>query len=169
MYWKAPIMKAHAARRACKLNHHDNVAFTDAATLQQPWLSDMRIASVSHSCSALPFEVAPAAMTITITPAASDRMRHFLASTPTAAGVRFGVKRTGCSGFAYVVDLAETLDEGDKTVDVDGLPLIVNDKSLALVEGTVIDFQRQGLNASFVFHNPNATGECGCGESFTVG
>jgi len=108
-------------------------------------------------------------MTITITPAASDRMRHSLASTPTAAGVRFGVKRTGCSGFAYVVDLAESLDEGDKTVDVDGVPLIVNDKSLALVEGTVIDFQRQGLNASFVFHNPNATGECGCGESFTVG
>jgi iron-sulfur cluster assembly protein len=107
-------------------------------------------------------------MNITITPAASERMRHFLASTPAAAGVRFGVKRTGCSGFAYVVDLAEAMDDGDQLVEVDGLPLIVNDKSLALVQGTVIDFQRQGLNASFVFHNPNATGECGCGESFTV-
>ena len=107
-------------------------------------------------------------MNITITPAASERMRHFLASTPAAAGVRFGVKRTGCSGFAYVVDLAEAMDEGDQLVEVDVLPLIVNDKSLALVQGTVIDFQRQGLNASFVFHNPNATGECGCGESFTV-
>jgi iron-sulfur cluster assembly protein len=108
-------------------------------------------------------------MNITITPAASERMRHFLASTPAAAGVRFGVKRTGCSGFAYVVDLAQAMDDGDQLVEVDGLPLIVNDKSLALVQGTVIDFQRQGLNASFVFHNPNATGECGCGESFTVG
>jgi iron-sulfur cluster assembly protein len=108
-------------------------------------------------------------MNITITPAASERMRHFLASTPAAAGVRFGVKRTGCSGFAYVVDLAEAMEDGDQLVQVDGLPLIVNDKSLALVQGTVIDFQRQGLNASFVFHNPNATGECGCGESFTVG
>ena len=108
-------------------------------------------------------------MSITITPAASERMRQFLARTPAAAGVRFGVKRTGCSGFAYVVDLAETIDDGDQLVDVDGLSLIVNDKSLALVEGTVIDFQRQGLNASFVFYNPNATGECGCGESFTVG
>jgi iron-sulfur cluster assembly protein len=108
-------------------------------------------------------------MNITITPAASERMRHFLARTPAAAGVRFGVKRTGCSGFAYVVDLAEAMDDGDQLVEVDGLPLIVNDKSLALVQGTVIDFQRQGLNASFVFHNPNATGECGCGESFTVG
>ena len=108
-------------------------------------------------------------MSITVTPAARDRMRHFLAATPTAAGVRFGVKRTGCSGFAYVVDLADALGEGDQLVDVGDLPLIVNDKSLGMVEGTVIDFQRQGLNASFVFHNPNATGECGCGESFTVG
>ena len=107
-------------------------------------------------------------MSITITTAANERMRHFLASTPTAAGVRFGVKRTGCSGFAYVVDLAESMGEGDRVVEVDGLPLIVDDKSLALVDGTVIDFQRQGLNASFVFHNPNATGACGCGESFTV-
>ena len=107
-------------------------------------------------------------MSITITPAANERMRHFLAGTPTAAGVRFGVKRTGCSGFAYVVDLAEVVGKDDQLVEVDGLPLIVDDKSLALVDGTVIDFQRQGLNASFVFHNPNATGACGCGESFTV-
>jgi iron-sulfur cluster assembly protein len=107
-------------------------------------------------------------MSITITPAANERMRHFLASTPAAAGVRFGVKRTGCSGFAYVVDLAETVGDGDQVVEVDGLPLIINDNSAALVEGVVIDFQRQGLNASFVFHNPNATGACGCGESFTV-
>ncbi len=88
-------------------------------------------------------------MTITITAAANDRMRHFLAAAPASAGVRFGVKRTGCSGFAYVVDLAESMGDGDRLVEVDGLPLIVNDKSLALVEGTVIDFQRQGLNASF--------------------
>ncbi len=108
-------------------------------------------------------------MSITITPAANERMRHFLAATPAAAGVRFGVKRTGCSGFAYVVDLAEAIDVGDQLVEVDGLPLIVDDNSLAMVDGTVIDFRRQGLNASFVFHNPNATGECGCGESFTVG
>lgn len=107
-------------------------------------------------------------MSITITPAANERMRHFLSATPAATGVRFGVRRTGCSGFAYVVDLAESIAEGDELVEVDGVPLIVNDKSLSMLEGTVIDFQRQGLNASFVFHNPNATGECGCGESFTV-
>ena len=67
-------------------------------------------------------------MSISITPAANERMRHFLAATPAAAGVRFGVKRTGCSGFAYVVDLADAVGEGDRLVDVDGVPLIVNDE-----------------------------------------
>lgn len=108
-------------------------------------------------------------MTITITPAASERMRQFLAQAPGAAGVRFGVRRTGCSGFGYVVDLAPARNAGDRVLEIDGVPLVVDGKSLPLVDGTVIDFQRQGLNASFVFHNPNATGECGCGESFTVG
>ena len=108
-------------------------------------------------------------MSISITPAASQRMRHFLAQTPSAPGVRFGVKRTGCSGFAYVVDLAEAIGADDQLLEIDGLPVVVDARSLPLVDGTVIDFQRQGLNASFVFHNPNATGECGCGESFTVG
>ncbi|NII75607.1 iron-sulfur cluster assembly protein [Dyella sp. SG562] len=107
-------------------------------------------------------------MSISITPAASERMRHFLATTPGAAGIRFGVKRTGCSGFAYVVDLAASVAAEDQALDVDGVRLIVDARSLPLVDGTVIDFQRQGLNAAFVFHNPNATGECGCGESFTV-
>jgi iron-sulfur cluster assembly protein len=108
-------------------------------------------------------------MTISITPTANQRMRQFLAQSPAAAGVRFGVKRTGCSGFAYVVDLADEASADDQTFQIDGVPVIVDTKSLPLVDGTVIDFQRQGLNASFVFHNPNATGECGCGESFTVG
>lgn len=107
-------------------------------------------------------------MSISITPAANQRMRQFLAQSPAAAGVRFGVKRTGCSGFAYVVDLAQTAGADDQTFQIDGVPVIVDTKSLPMVDGTVIDFQRQGLNASFVFHNPNATGECGCGESFTV-
>ena len=107
-------------------------------------------------------------MSISITPAASERMRHFLATTPGAAGVRFGVRRTGCSGFSYVVDLADSVAADDQTLELDGVRLIVDAKSLPLVDGTVIDFQRQGLNAAFVFHNPNATGECGCGESFTV-
>lgn len=107
-------------------------------------------------------------MTIQITPAAHGRMREFLDRSPHAAGVRFGVKRTGCSGFAYVVELAEVAGGDDTTVEVDGIPMIVDAKSLPLVNGTVIDFERAGLNTQFVFHNPNATGECGCGESFAV-
>jgi iron-sulfur cluster assembly protein len=108
-------------------------------------------------------------MSISITPPARERIHQFLAQTPGAVGVRFGVKRTGCSGFAYVVDLAGEARPDDHTLEVDGIRLIVDDKSLPMVEGTVIDFRRQGLNAAFVFHNPNATSECGCGESFTVG
>ena len=108
-------------------------------------------------------------MSVSLAPAALDRVRRYLSETPDALGLRFGVKKTGCSGFGYVVDLAQSVGEGDEMLDVDGVPLIVDGKSLPLIDGTVIDFQRQGLNASFVFHNPNATGECGCGESFTVG
>lgn len=108
-------------------------------------------------------------MTISITTSAQQRMRQFLAQTPAAAGVRFGVKRTGCSGFAYVVDLADHVSADDQTFQIGGVAVIVDTKSLPLIDGTEIDFQRQGLNASFVFRNPNATGECGCGESFTIG
>jgi iron-sulfur cluster assembly protein len=107
-------------------------------------------------------------MSIEITPVANRRMREFLERHPASVGVRFGVRRTGCSGFAYVVELAESKADADTTVTVDGIPLIVDTKAKDLVDGTVIDYQRQGLNAAFVFHNPNATGECGCGESFSV-
>ncbi len=107
-------------------------------------------------------------MAIQITPAANRRMREFLDRSPDAAGIRFGVRRTGCSGFAYVVELAADTTPDDTVIEVDGIGLVVNSRSLPLVEGTVIDFRRQGLNTAFVFHNPNATGECGCGESFSV-
>ncbi|HET6633277.1 MAG TPA: iron-sulfur cluster assembly accessory protein [Rhodanobacteraceae bacterium] len=105
---------------------------------------------------------------IKITEPARSRMHDFLARAPQAAGVRFGVKRTGCSGFGYRVELADSAGADDTRLEVDGVPLIIDAKSLPLVDGTVIDFKRQGINATFVFHNPNATGECGCGESFTV-
>ncbi len=107
-------------------------------------------------------------MTLALTPAARHRMQAILAQSPQAAGVRFGVRRTGWSGFGYVVDLAGTVEAEDRVIEVDGVPLVVDARSLPLVDGTVIDFRREGLNASFVFHNPNATGQCGCGESFTV-
>lgn len=107
-------------------------------------------------------------MSIELTPAASARMRDFLARNPAAPGVRFGIKRTGCSGFGYTVDLAQALTEADQVFDLDGVKLVVDARALPFVDGTRIDYARDGLNAAFVFHNPNAVAECGCGESFTV-
>ena len=107
-------------------------------------------------------------MNIQLTVAARQRMQNFLAANPQAAGVRFGVRKTGCSGYAYTVDIAERIAANDRVLEQDGLTLVVDEKSLSLVDGTEIDFARQGLNSMFVFRNPNSTGECGCGESFTV-
>jgi iron-sulfur cluster assembly protein len=108
------------------------------------------------------------AMNIQLTAAARQRMQSFLAAQPEAAGVRFGVRKTGCSGYAYVVEIAERVDAGDQLIERDGVKLVIDPKSVPFVEGTEIDFTRQGLNSAFVFRNPNVTGECGCGESFTV-
>lgn len=108
-------------------------------------------------------------MSIQLTASAAARMRDFLGRNPSAAGVRFGVKRTGCSGFGYTVDLAREVTDADKVFDLDGVKLVVDAKALPLVEGTRIDYARDGLGSAFVFHNPNASAKCGCGESFTIG
>jgi iron-sulfur cluster assembly protein len=108
-------------------------------------------------------------MTIQLTEAARTRMREYLARDPGAVGVRFGIKRTGCSGFGYTVDVADAVTDTDLVFEDDGVRVLVDRKSLPFIDGTEVDFQRTGLSATFVFRNPNATGECGCGESFTVG
>jgi len=107
-------------------------------------------------------------MSITLTPAALERARSYLAASPGRIGLRFGVRRTGCSGWGYVVDLAEHAEPDDTVFDVDGVRVIVDAASLPLVQGTRIDFVKQGLNAQFAFDNPNAADACGCGESFTT-
>lgn len=107
-------------------------------------------------------------MNLQITPAARERMRTFVASEPSAIGVRFGVRKTGCSGYAYTIDVAKEIGAADNVSELDGVKLVVDAKSLPLIEGTEIDFAREGLNSMFVFRNPNSAGECGCGESFTV-
>ena len=106
-------------------------------------------------------------MAIQLTEAARQRMQDYLARTG-AVGVRFGVKRTGCSGYGYTVDVADAQADEDIVFDLDGVRVLVDPKWLPFVDGTEIDFRREGLGAQFVFRNPNATGECGCGESFTV-
>ncbi|HEX7324104.1 MAG TPA: iron-sulfur cluster assembly accessory protein [Rhodanobacteraceae bacterium] len=107
-------------------------------------------------------------MAIALTTAAAARMRDFLEHNPAARGIRFGVKHKGCSGFGYSVDLAQEVTGDDQVFDVDGVKLVVDAKALPLVDGTRIDYARAGLGAAFVFENPNATGACGCGSSFTV-
>ncbi len=107
-------------------------------------------------------------MAVTLTPAAADRIRSYLAETPGGTGLRFGVRKSGCSGFAYVVDIAKDAPEGDTVFVTDGVAVRVDAASLSQVDGTEIDFVSQGLNQQFVFRNPNVAGECGCGESFTT-
>jgi iron-sulfur cluster assembly protein len=107
-------------------------------------------------------------MSITLAPAALERVRSYLAESPAALGLRFGVKRTGCSGWGYAVDLARDAREGDTIFQQDGVQIRVDPDSLALVDGTEIDFIKSGLSEQFVFRNPNVAGECGCGESFTT-
>ena len=106
--------------------------------------------------------------TIRLSDAAMQRVRHFLSTDKSALGLRFGVKRTGCSGWGYALDLAREQRDDDSVFDVDGIRVLSDAQSLPLVAGTEIDFVREGLNQQFVFRNPNAAGECGCGESFTT-
>ena len=107
-------------------------------------------------------------MAVTLTPAAVARIRTYLADTPGGTGLRFGVRKSGCSGFAYVVDIAKAAGPDDTVFETDGVPVQVDAESLPQVDGTVIDFVNQGLNQQFVFRNPRVSAECGCGESFTT-
>ncbi len=105
---------------------------------------------------------------ITLTDAAAQRVNDQMARNSSAAGLRFGVRKKRCSGLAYVVDLAEDIAAEDVVFESNGIKVIVDPKSLLSVAGTEIDFGDDGLSQTFLFNNPNVTGACGCGESFTV-
>jgi iron-sulfur cluster assembly protein len=107
-------------------------------------------------------------MAITLTRSAADRVRNFLASRGHGVGLRLGVRKTGCSGYAYVVNYADEITDRDLVFDSEGVKVVVDADSLSLVDGTEIDFVRHGLSEAFRFRNPNVKGECGCGESFSV-
>jgi iron-sulfur cluster assembly protein len=107
-------------------------------------------------------------MSIQLTEAAKTRITQFTSTDQDALGLRFGVRKMGCSGWAYEVEVAKALDEDDTVFEIDGVKVYVDAKSLPIVDGTEIDFQRQGLNSNFVFNNPNAIAACGCGESFST-
>ena len=107
-------------------------------------------------------------MSVTLTQTAAERVRGYLASRGSGEGLRFGVKTTGCSGYAYVVDLADRVGPEEHVFESHGVKVIVSDQALELVDGTQIDYRREGLNESFHFDNPRVKDSCGCGESFSV-
>jgi iron-sulfur cluster assembly protein len=107
-------------------------------------------------------------MSISLTSAAADRVRSFLGRRGQGVGLRLSVKKTGCSGFAYVVNYADEIGADDVVFENQGVKVIVDRASLGYIDGTEVDFVKQGLNEAFRFRNPNVKGECGCGESFTV-
>src|ERR1700747_829151 len=107
-------------------------------------------------------------MGIFLTEWAARRVRSHLAQRGTGLGLRVGIKKTGCSGFAYVVNYADEIHPDDAVFEAQGVKVVVDPLSLPLIDGTLVDFVKQGLNEAFKFQNPKAKGECGCGESFNV-
>ena len=107
-------------------------------------------------------------MGITLTEYAAQRINTFLENRGKGVGLRLGVKTTGCSGMAYVIEFADEIQDEDKVYEDRGIKVIIDPKSLLYLDGTEVDFVKEGLNEGFKFNNPNAKDECGCGESFTV-
>ena len=107
-------------------------------------------------------------MAISLTDAAADRVRTSLTNRGKGLGLRLGVKTTGCSGLAYVLEFVDELQEGDEVFEHNDVKVIVDAKSLVYLDGTQLDFVKNGLNEGFEFTNPNQKDECGCGESFTI-
>jgi iron-sulfur cluster assembly protein len=107
-------------------------------------------------------------MAVSLTEAAARHVTRYLARRGKGVGVRLGVKTTGCSGLAYKLEYVDEVAPEDIVFENHGVKLLVDPKSLAYIDGTELDFVREGLNEGFKFNNPNVRGECGCGESFNV-
>ncbi len=107
-------------------------------------------------------------MAIMLTKTAAERVQAFL-DKDGGVGLRLGVKKMGCSGWAYTVNLAEDIRADDIIFENEGVKVVVDRDSLSYLDGSEIDFVSEGLGMTFKFNNPNATEECGCGESFTIG
>lgn len=107
-------------------------------------------------------------MAITLTDAAADRVKAFMANRGKGLGIRLGIKTTGCSGMAYVLEFADDSESEDTVFEDHGVKVIIDPKSLVYLDGTEVDYGREGLNEGFQFNNPNTKATCGCGESFTV-
>lgn len=107
-------------------------------------------------------------MAISMTPRAASHVRRMLEKRGGGFGLKLGVRKTGCSGFAYALDYADEAGEDEVIFDSQALKIVVPKQALALIDGTEVDYVSEGLNQMFRFRNPNMKDECGCGESFTV-
>ncbi len=107
-------------------------------------------------------------MAISLTSSAAERVRTYLDKRGNGVGLRLGITQTGCSGYSYVINYAEAIDASDIVFEDKGVKVVVDPEALALIDGTEVDFVKNGLNEAFSFRNPNIKGECGCGESFNV-
>lgn len=107
-------------------------------------------------------------MAISLTEAAADRIKTFLANRGKGIGLRLGVKTMGCSGMGYVIEFADEIEAGDEVFEAHDVKVIIDAKSLVYLDGTEVDYAKEGLNEGFKFNNPNEKDSCGCGESFTV-
>lgn len=107
-------------------------------------------------------------MSITLTQSAADRISGFLENRGKGVGLRLGVKTSGCSGMAYVIEFADDVEDADEVFEDKGVRILVDPKSLVYLDGTELDYGKEGLNEGFKFNNPNVKDNCGCGESFTV-
>ena len=107
-------------------------------------------------------------MAISLTEKAAEHVLNFIEKRGGAAGIRLAVKTFGCSGLAYGVAFVDEVADRDEVFESSGVKVIVDKKSLIYLDGTELDYKREGLNEGFEFNNPNVKDACGCGESFTV-
>ncbi|MET0203475.1 MAG: iron-sulfur cluster assembly protein IscA [Casimicrobiaceae bacterium] len=107
-------------------------------------------------------------MAVTLTSAAADHVSAFLAKRGKGMGLRLGVRTTGCSGLAYKLEYADEAQPEDITFQSHGVTVVIDPKSLPYIDGTELDYTKEGLNEGFKFNNPNVKDACGCGESFNV-
>jgi iron-sulfur cluster assembly protein len=107
-------------------------------------------------------------MALSLTESAAQRVSTYLEKRGHGVGLRVGVKPTGCSGYSYVVNYADEIGADDIVFEDRGVKIVTDPEALKLIDGTEVDFIKNGLNEAFSFRNPNVTGECGCGESFNI-
>ncbi len=107
-------------------------------------------------------------MAVQLTESAANQVKRQLEKRGKGIGLRLGVRKSGCSGFAYVIDFADCLDHDDQVFEENGVKVVVSAEHIKFLDGLELDYRKEGINEAFHFNNPNVKDSCGCGESFSV-